>query len=291
MDLSLDILFPVHGEAHFISEAIISVLDEMNLEDKLYVVTDRISTSTNSIIEYFASKDLRITVIKSPEPGIVNALNLGIESSNSEFIVRMDSDDVIIKGRFSAQKKFLISHPKYVLVGSNIKLIDKHGNFIKRKYFPSKNHIIKSMLDYYNPVAHPAVMYRRISILEAGSYRTGTDKFEDYDLWLRLINVGKFKNLRRFFLNYRIHDNQFSSVSTPFLGDKNEVNYSNSNKINFVRTKKLYDSLKNSPLSVFKLKNICRYLLCLSINPIIIFRLTYFYVINSNYLKLRLNKK
>jgi hypothetical protein len=203
----------------------------------------------------------------------------------------MDSDDVVTKGRFGVQKKFLISHPKYVLVGSNIKLIDKYGNVIKRKYFPSKNYVIKRMLDYYNPIAHPAVMYRRISILEAGSYRAGTEQFEDYDLWFRLIKFGKFKNLRRFFLNYRIHDNQFSSASNPFLRDKNEISHSNSNKINFVITKKLYDSFKNSSLSVLKPKNIYRYFLCLAINPIIVLLLTYFYIINSDYSKLYSKKK
>jgi glycosyltransferase involved in cell wall biosynthesis len=291
MDLSIDILLPVHGEANFISEALISVLDEMNLEDKLYVITDRISTSTNSIIQYFASKDQRITVIKSLEPGIVNALNLGIESSNSEFIARMDSDDLVINGRFDAQEKFLISHPEYVLVGSNIKMIDEYGNFIKRKYYPSQNYVIKRMLDYYNPIAHPAVMYRRISILEAGSYWVGTDQFEDYDLWLRLAKLGKFKNLRRCFLNYRIHENQFSSESNSFLRKKDDINHSNSNKMHFRMTKELYNSFKDSSLSFFNPRNILIYIFCLAINPIIVLQLTYFYLINSNYSKLLLNKK
>jgi glycosyltransferase involved in cell wall biosynthesis len=253
----------------------------MNLEDKLYVITDRVSPNTNSIIEYFASKDKRIIVIKSLEPGIVSALNLGIESSQSEFIARMDSDDVVINGRFGAQKKFLISHPEYVLVGSNIKIIDKYGNFLGIRYFPNKNSSIKEMLYYYNPIAHPAVMYRRTSIIKVGSYRAGTDGFEDYDLWLKLIEVGKFKNLMRVYLSYRVHSNQFSFVQKGSLLRENTIKNLNSKK-SAIRIRKLFNSIKDSPLIIFKYKNIYSYILCLTISPRVILKLTFFYIINSN---------
>ena len=107
INMSLSVLLPVYGEASFICEAIISTLDDIELEDELIVILDRTSDNTKAIIKDFASKDGRIMVINSAEPGITNALNLGVRISSADFIARMDADDVVISGRFHKQKKIL----------------------------------------------------------------------------------------------------------------------------------------------------------------------------------------
>jgi len=233
--MSLSVLLPVYGEASFICEAIISTLDNIEIEDQLIIILDRTSDTTKAIIEDFASKDERIMVINSAKPGITNALNLGARNSSADFIARMDADDVVINGRFHAQKKFLESHPKYVLIGSNLQLIDSAGRNIGVKIYPSMHNSIKCVLPFYNPIAHPSVMIRRVSMLESGLYKIGTDGYEDFYLWQRLINFGKFKNSRKCFLKYRIHANQVSSqsiVSTSRYTKFILGNHKSQNKIN-----------------------------------------------------------
>lgn len=221
--MSLSVLLPVYGEASFICEAIISTLDNIELGDELIIILDRTSDNTKVIIEDFASKDERIMVINSEEPGICNALNLGLRISSADFIARMDADDVVINDRFNKQKKFLKSHPEYILIGSNIQYIDSSGRKIGSKVFPSKHNSIKRMLFFYNPIAHPSVMIRRVSMLESGLYKIGTDGFEDYHLWRRLINFGKFRNSRKYFLKYRVHANQASSQNITLTNGHNSL--------------------------------------------------------------------
>jgi glycosyltransferase involved in cell wall biosynthesis len=285
--MNLSVLLPVYGEANFISEAIISTLDNIEVEDKLIVLLDRISDNTKIIIEDFASKDERIMIINSPSPGITSALNLGVTYSDTNFIARMDADDVVINDRFNIQKEFLRSHPEYILIGSNIKLIDSGGKSLGMKFFPSRHHTIKQMLFFYNPIAHPSVMIRRTSLLKSGLYKIGTDGYEDYFLWKKLIHFGKFKNTRKCLLKYRIHDNQTSkykkNVSVQF--NKSYLDFLKPRNKSESRMHELYkkmtekESKKLIPLLDY---NFCKnYFISLIITPKSIVTLSYYYLINA----------
>ena len=285
--MSLSVLLPVYGEASFICEAIISTLDDIELEDELIVILDRTSDNTKAIIEDFASKDGRIVVINSAEPGITNALNLGVRISSADFIARMDADDVVINGRFQKQKKFLKSHPEYILIGSNIQFIDSAGRKIGFKVFPSKHNSIKQMLFFYNPIAHPSVMIRRVSMLESGLYKIGTDGFEDFYLWRKLINFGKFRNSRKCFLKYRIHANQASSQNIPnineydtfyfdFLKSENRSNYN----LLYIYEKIISRKERKFYTFLMDFKFMRSYFKYLFVSPKSTFNLSFYYIVN-----------
>ena len=287
VDMSLSVLLPVYGEASFICEAIISTLDNIELEDELIVILDRTSENTKAIIEDFASKDGRIVVINSEQPGITNALNLGVRISSADFIARMDADDVVINGRFHKQKKFLKSHPEYILIGSNIQFIDSAGRITGLKVFPSKHSSIKRMLFFYNPIAHPSVMIRRVSMLESGLYKSGTDGFEDFYLWQKLINLGKFKNSRKCFLKYRIHANQTSTQNISitnrqkalyldFLIPENKCDYN----LLYIYEKIISRQKKKIYTFLIDFKFIRIYFKSLFISPKSTFYLSFYYILN-----------
>jgi glycosyltransferase involved in cell wall biosynthesis len=295
IDMKLDVLLPVHGEAKFISETLISILDDLDLKDNLIVVCDRLATSTKALVEYFAENDRRIRILDSPGSGIVNALNCGILYSEADFIARIDADDIVMKGRFSRQKKFLISHSKHVLVGSNIQTIDSFGEKLGLKKFPNNDNSIKRMLYLYNSIAHPTVMYRRISVIKAGLYDERYEGCEDYDLWIKLITIGKFKNLRKPLIKYRIHKNQSSLKINYNLIHEIQTKYRSINNLNLDKIDVLLEDYFEKKLGLrFYLnpKNINYYIYSLINNPKIILELTYLLPYNSlrNKLYLKIKK-
>ena len=295
--MSMSVILPVYGQAFFISEAIISTLDNMENKDKLIIILDRTSDNTKIIIEDFASKDKRILIVNSPSPGITSALNLGINHSDSDFIARMDADDVVINDRFNVQKKFLESHPKHVLIGSNIQIIDSCGKSIGIKVFPSSHHSIKRMLSFYNPIAHPSVMIRRTSLLESGLYEIGTDGYEDFFLWRKIINFGKFKNSRKCLLKYRMHENQatYYKKNTSVLLSKGYLDLFKSTSKSVNRVNNLYRMLivkkPSLSISLFNYKFCKNYLIALITLPKSILTLSYYYTINSMLAKIYLYLK
>jgi glycosyltransferase involved in cell wall biosynthesis len=221
--MKIDVIMPVKGDSEYIIESILSILDNLDLYDNLTIVLDRASDSTQSIVQEFLKYDSRIRCLVSIDPGISNALNFGISRSNAELIARMDSDDVVNQNRFNTQRRFLYRNQDYILVGSDINFIDKDGNRIKSKIYPKSDKSIRKSLIFFNSFAHPSVMIRRNALINCGLYRDNFDGQEDYELWSRLSNFGRVKNLRRKLINYRIHPGQVTKSLKLNQVTQNEI--------------------------------------------------------------------
>ena len=150
--------------------------------------------------------------------GISNALNSGIAVSCSEFIARLDADDIILPNRIEKQYSFLVENPQFVLVGTQMTLFKSVGKeSIRITTYPVHNSAIKSVLRMKNCIGHPTVMFRKSIFYSAGQYRSYFNGAEDFDLWIRMSNLGKFKNLNENLTLYRISETQYSKsfIATP----------------------------------------------------------------------------
>ena len=194
-DGSVAVLLPVYNAELYLREAIQSIISQTFGNYRLIVVDDASSDSSWSIIEGF--NDRRIVKIRLPESkGIVNALNIALELADSEFIARMDADDIARNDRFEKQFDFLTSHPEVGVCGSSIKMI-KGGLSCYVRYPESHDEILCSLAIYKRSVCHPTVMMRR-SVLNRHKTKY-TEEYrhaEDLFLWHRLVQETRFHNLR-----------------------------------------------------------------------------------------------
>lgn len=129
--------------------------------------------------------DPRIKLITTSIKFLNFSLNLGLHHCNTEFVARMDADDVAGYDRLERQVQYLIENPNVSLVGSSYFLIDSECNVLDLVELPASNSEIKSALYYANPICHPSIMFRRDIILQNGGYLGGMHS-EDYELWVRL---------------------------------------------------------------------------------------------------------
>lgn len=123
--------------------------------------------------------------------GLPSALNEGLKNISSEWVFRMDSDDICTPTRFSDQIKFQ-QEMKADIVGGRIAEFEgaysKNKCSLERKVPIGKIRLgLKSILR--NPFNHMTVMYRKDDILKIGGYRDYKN-FEDYELWIRALNNG-----------------------------------------------------------------------------------------------------
>jgi hypothetical protein len=78
-------------------------------------------------------------------------------------------------------------------------------------YAPEKHETIKLTLLRENTLVHPSVMMRKDTLDKLSIvYEVAKEPAEDYDLWVRLLPIGKLHNLQEVLLNYRVHNNQVS---------------------------------------------------------------------------------
>ena len=212
MDTSLNItpkitvLLPVYNCELYIKTAVESILNQTFTNFELLIIDDASTDATVSILKKF--DDPRIQLIEKPlNSGYTNSLNYGLKIAKGQYIARMDADDISYPERFARQIAYLDNHPDVVVCGTTYKIVDNDKKII----LPQDHEAIKIGLLWGNCVSHPSVMIRK-KIVDDFSIRYDTSKepAEDYDMWVRLLSIGKLHNLKEILLEYRVYGNQVS---------------------------------------------------------------------------------
>jgi glycosyltransferase involved in cell wall biosynthesis len=203
----VSVLMPVYNSRKYLREAVGSILAQTFRDFELIVVDDGSTDESPGILAEFAEADARVRVISRPNTGIVGALNDALAAAGGELVARMDADDVAMPERFEKQVAFLRENPQYVLVGSQVMLIDPEGAALCPKRDTQYTHekIDQGHLEGRWPLVHPTVMVRRAAMVQVGGYRSKYQFLEDTDLFLRLAEVGKLASLQDILLRYRLH--------------------------------------------------------------------------------------
>jgi len=216
---------PVYNCESFIKEAIDSILNQTFSDFEFIIIDDASSDSTVSIIKKY--KDSRIQLIVKPQnSGYTNSLNYGLSIAKGEYIARMDGDDISFPERFAKQVAFLDKNQETVLCGTAFKIIGTDTIITVPEYHDD----IKLAMLKDCCIGHPTVMMRK-SCLNNFSliYDTKKEPAEDYDMWTRLLVVGKLHNLQEVLLNYRVHNSQVSHKR-----NEQQINIALEIKVNFL---------------------------------------------------------
>lgn len=185
--------------------------DQILKPGEIILVKDGILTEElDFVIDRYAREIPMNVIALEKNVGLGIALNIGMKSCSHEVIARMDSDDIALPYRFAKQIEFLNDNPDIVLVSGNILEFDKMPNdgIVIRKV-PTKYMDILRFSKKRNPMNHVAVMFRKSAIFNVGSYRS-FEGYEDYYLWVRLLNNGyKAANLNTCLVYVRIGNNMY----------------------------------------------------------------------------------
>jgi hypothetical protein len=97
------------------------------------------------------------------------------------------------------------SDPQLVALGSNAVAIDEDGLPLGDYSVPQTHEEIEANhLKGSSSIHHPAVMLRPDAVKRVGGYRKALMPCEDFDLWLRLGEVGRLANLPQTLLTKRL---------------------------------------------------------------------------------------
>lgn len=144
--------------------------------------------------------------------GVARVLHDGVLLCTNEYIVRMDSDDIMLPERIQKQIEFMKNHMDAPCCGSNIQFIH-HGELGSQTNHPYRLTWTEyKQLKLHWFMNHPSICFRKSAILEVGNYDPSRNMIEDIDLELRLMkHYGVIYNLSEILLHYRIHDNQITA--------------------------------------------------------------------------------
>ena len=120
METELTIIMSEHNsKSSQLKLAIDSLLNQTYQNFSLLIVDDETKKENQKILLEYAKKDNRVKVIKNEKNlGFVKSLNKAIKLVSTEYIARMDTDDIANVERLEKQIRFMKEHPEYAFTGT-----------------------------------------------------------------------------------------------------------------------------------------------------------------------------
>ncbi len=218
----VSVIMPSYNHEKYIEEAIRSVWEQTYANVELIVLDDGSKDSSPEIIKKLKKiSPIPMTVVLKENEGLCLTLNKGLELSNGMYICPLASDD-----RFLSHKiQFLFERYEKLsndvgAIFSKCYAIDVNGIRLSEFNKNYKNKITDNIFEdllLWRYVFHYATgMFKKDILLSVGGYNEN-HKFEDWDIYLRIIEKYKIVYIDEFVAEYRVESGnhlskQFSST-------------------------------------------------------------------------------
>ncbi len=93
--MTISIIVPVYNAQERLSACVDSLLAQTEKDIEVLLVDDGSSDDSVKICDEYATKDARVKVYHKPNGGVSSARNYGIEQAHGQYMMFVDSDDVI----------------------------------------------------------------------------------------------------------------------------------------------------------------------------------------------------
>ena len=179
----VSVIIPTYNRDWVVKEAIDSVLEQDFNDYELIVVDDGSDDNTPAILKAYGKK---IIVLHQPNKGVSAARNHGLAAASGRLIAFLDSDDLWLPRKLSAQVKFFKDHPDAV-----VNQTQEHWIRDGVRVNPKKKHHKFSGMIFEKSLAlclvsPSAVMIQKSLFGTVGVFDEHLPACEDYDLWLRI---------------------------------------------------------------------------------------------------------
>ena len=193
---TVSVIIPTYNRAKLLPRAIKSVLNQTFKDFEVIIVDDGSTDNTEEVINEFQKHDKRIKYIRHEKnKGAAAARNTGIKIAQGEYIAFQDSDDEWLPEKLEKQMKIFESAPAEI--GVVYTGLWRMGNS-RKVYIPSIKRVQKEgnihiELLNRNFIALPTVIIRKECFKKAGMFDECFPRFQDWELFIRISRVYKFK--------------------------------------------------------------------------------------------------
>lgn len=179
----VSVIIPTYNRSRFVREAILSVLGQSACPEEVIVVDDGSDDDTASVVEEFGQ---RVKLLRCAHGGVSAARNMGIRESRGRWLAFLDSDDLWLPEKLSAQLAFVENSRGFRILQTE-EIWVRNGRRVNPRRYHEKpeGHCFEKLLDRCL-VSPSAVMVERSLIDEVGWFDERLPACEDYDLWLRI---------------------------------------------------------------------------------------------------------
>jgi len=179
----VSVVIPCRDDGAYIEEALQAIADQTLSEQEVLVVDDGSSEpQTRRLFDGWRRNDARL--LRLPPIGVSAARNHAIAEACGEFILPLDADDRIAPRYLERAVQVLEQEPHVGIVESEAELFGDTSGPWPRPPFRMPHYLLG------NTIA-PAALFRKADFARTRGYNPNmVHGWEDFDLWLSLIELG-----------------------------------------------------------------------------------------------------
>jgi len=180
MKPEVSIIIPCYNQAHYLPEAVGSVVNQTLTHWECIIVNDGSGDNTpriaNSLIMQYSEKQIRL--INQENKGLAEARNTGIKASKGKYILPLDADDLIHPEMLQKTVSLLKTHPEIAIAYTDVKHFGSANRIVCAGEYDFKRLCFQNHLNYCS-------LYRREAWESAGGYNPNMVwGYEDWDFWI-----------------------------------------------------------------------------------------------------------
>lgn len=191
MSNRVSVIMGIYNCADTLSEAIDSILNQTFEDWKLIMCDDGSIDSTYEIAQSYKNRyPDKIVLLKNKKNiGLNSTLNRCLQQVETEYVARMDGDDISLINRFQEEVSFLDSNPSFSIVSTPMIYFDDEGEWKRGRGTGevNVNDVAKG-----TPFCHAPCMVRKGAYDSVGGYSEDKKwlRVEDYNLWVKMLAKG-----------------------------------------------------------------------------------------------------
>lgn len=204
----VSVVIPCYKQAHYLPEAIESVLAQTYPRYEVIVVDDGSPDDTAGVARRYPQP----RYVRQDNKGLSAARNTGLARCTGTLVVCLDADDRLTPEALASGLASLTMHPECAFTAGHHRLIDAAGApVVPQVSRPEVGGDHYRELLRGNPFWCPAtVMYRRWVFETVGAFSTTLRSAEDYEFYLRVARQFPICTHHTVVAEYRIHDSGMS---------------------------------------------------------------------------------
>lgn len=210
----VSVCIPTYNHAHFLKDALDSVLAQTYNNFELVVVDNCSTDATRELVADYANRDGRVRYFcNETNVGPRENLNRCLQHASASYIKILCADDLLEPACLERSMRAFIDHAEVVLVAHARRLVDADLQPIRIAGYSDRDELVdgQKMIDYSlfngNYIGEPsAVIFRKEDALPG--FDTSFRLMIDLELWLRLLEKGSLCYLAEPLSSFRVHAGQ-----------------------------------------------------------------------------------
>ena len=206
------IYIPAYNVESYIEECVDSALAQTYENYEISIHDDGSTDNTLKILKSKYGKTPKVKISTNVNQGISSATNQAISNGDGELILQLDSDDLIEPNTLILLVKAI--QDGHVCAYGNFRRISPDGSFIDDGWEEPTFDRARLMKDM---IVHPPRLFRRDVWEFIGKHNTELSNAEDFDLFVRMSEVGTMVHVREILYSYRILESSSSRVHADIM--------------------------------------------------------------------------